>query len=132
MDGPINCSMDTPDGVSMAATCHLSRNNDRIFNGRDHGTPHDHSAHPGKNHDIMAYNITFHDVNHGVARGMENPMGVPRGVYHSAIHADLTICAFHGESHGLTLILILAIGHAVVCSKVKPWHRRWVSPCGEP
>ena len=74
---PMDCSMATPSGVSMVASWHVSWTIDRIFNGRPYGTPHDHSAHHEKCHDIMAYTMTSHGVCHDVAHGIETSWCIP-------------------------------------------------------
>lgn len=84
------------------------------------GALHHHSAHLGKGHDIMAYNMTFLGVHRGVAPGMEKSMVYP-------VHGVIDTCGaihrpFHGENHGLTLTLTQTqtIAHAMVWSMVKP------------
>ena len=128
MDVPMGCSTDTSGGLSDVAPGHISRAivNSKYLIGRARGTPHGSSAHQGNCHDIMVYTMTFHGIHHAVAHGMENLMVFPMVYTMVPFHGWLNIeCDPWGVPWtSYSLALTLTVGHAVVCSMVKPWHRR--------
>ena len=78
-DRTMSCCMDTSGGVYIGSKLHAECTIRRIFTGTAYGTTHEHSTRDGKHHGIIAYNIAFHRVHHGVAHVIENTI-----MYHMA------------------------------------------------